>query len=149
MKTVLAIASVGYVSAFSPVSPFTRGLSTTTAAGKGIAPGGHDASCTCGKCARVAHSVCGSIVVPHMLYNTFTITTFSLLYLVLDQKALCACPSCVESHSSTCKCASCANVHAANCACAACSNVHSAMCKCPSCSGTHPSNCGCVVCSGI
>ena len=62
MKTVLAIASVGYVSAFSPVSPFTRGLSTTTAAGKGIAPGGHDASCTCGKCARVAHSVCGLLL---------------------------------------------------------------------------------------
>ena len=78
IATAAALVSTAgtYVSAFSPVSPFTRGLSTVTSSagsgnvsthGSGCPCGScsqarHGASCKCASCARVAHSVrlCGS-----------------------------------------------------------------------------------------
>eukprot|EP00984_Skeletonema_dohrnii_P031070 scaffold23121_cov146-Skeletonema_dohrnii-CCMP3373.AAC.3 len=74
VRVVAAAALVStagtYVSAFSPVSPFTRGLSTATSSagsgsvsthGSGCPCGScsqarHGASCKCASCARVAHS---------------------------------------------------------------------------------------------
>ena len=74
-----------YVSAFSPVSPFTRGLSTVTSSagngnvsthGSGCPCGScsqarHGASCKCSSCARVAHSVrlCGALNIYSSMCN--------------------------------------------------------------------------------
>eukprot|EP00986_Skeletonema_menzelii_P000500 scaffold150_cov151-Skeletonema_menzelii.AAC.3 len=73
IATAAALVSTAgtYVSAFSPVSPFTRGLSTVTSSagsgnvsthGSGCPCGScsqarHGASCKCASCARVAHSM--------------------------------------------------------------------------------------------
>ncbi len=74
------VSTAGYVSAFSPVSPFTRGLSTVTSAGNGsvsthgsgcpcgsCSQANHGASCKCASCARVAHSVRLVLLMNHLL----------------------------------------------------------------------------------